>query len=151
MQYIILFESVQSINSSSSSSSAVNFKITTTPENAGTQGMRSITTASGLRPQGASFVTWSSLGGANGTIIVSDSTTNALFVNQALGEGLWKVVSTTAARAYGREVHAGMSLSSKSIERILNSLSSRQESAPSHRRFRRYWGVCGCHGHVYEL
>jgi hypothetical protein len=151
MQYIILFESVQSINSSSSSSSAVNFKITTTPENAGTQGMRSITTASGLRPQGASFVTWSSLGGANGTIIVSDSTTNALFVNQALGEGLWKVVSTTAARAYGREVHAGTSLSSKSIERILNSISSRQESAPYHRRFRRYWGVCGCHGHVYEL
>jgi hypothetical protein len=106
-QYIIVFESVQSVNSSSSSS-AINFKITTTPENAGTQGMRSITTASGLKPQGAPFVTWSSIGGANGTIIVSDSTTNALFINQALGEGLWKVVSTTAARAYGREVHAGM-------------------------------------------
>jgi hypothetical protein len=69
--------------------------------------MRRITTASGLAPQGASYVTWSSIGGANGTIVVSDSTTNSLFVNQALGEGPWKVVRTNAARAYGREVHAG--------------------------------------------
>lgn len=68
---------------------------------------REITTSSGLKPQGAPFVTWSALGGINGTIVVSDSTTNALFVNQALGEGVWKVVSTNAARAYGREVHAG--------------------------------------------
>jgi hypothetical protein len=105
-QYIVLFELVQASNTSSSSS--VNFKIVTSPETAGTAGMRSITTASGLKPQGAPFVTWTSLGGANGTIVVSDSTTNALFVNQALGEGLWRVVSTTAARAYGREVHAGM-------------------------------------------
>jgi hypothetical protein len=72
--------------------------------------MRTITTSSGLRPQGAPFVTWSSLGGVNGTIVVSDSTTNSLFVNQALGEGVWKVVKTTAGRAYGREVRAGRSL-----------------------------------------
>jgi hypothetical protein len=70
--------------------------------------MRGITTTSGLKPQGAPFVTWSSIGGANGTIVMSDSKTNSLFVNQALGEGPWRVVSTIAGRAYGREVRAGM-------------------------------------------
>jgi hypothetical protein len=69
--------------------------------------MRTIATTSGLKPQGAPFVTWSSMGGANGTIIVSDSTTNSLFINQALGEGSWNVVKTIAGRAYGREVRAG--------------------------------------------
>lgn len=90
-----------------SSPSAVNFKVTTSPENVGTEPAREIVTASGLKPQGAPFVTWSSLGGANGTIVVSDSASKDLYINQALGEGPWKVVSTNAARAYGREVHAG--------------------------------------------
>jgi hypothetical protein len=80
----------------------------TSPEIAGTDTIRSITSVSGLKPQGAPFVTWSPNGGANGTIVVSDSTTSSLFVNDALGEGLWKVVPTRAGRAYGREVHSGM-------------------------------------------
>jgi hypothetical protein len=109
---------MQSSNTSSSGST-VNFKVTTSPENAGTESMRSITTTTSLKPQGAPFVTWSPLGGTNGTIVVSDSTTNALFTNQALGEGLWRVIPTIAARAYGREVHAGMSVCSDSVVMIL--------------------------------
>jgi hypothetical protein len=70
--------------------------------------VREIITSSGLKPRGTPSVTWSSLGGANGTIVVADSLTNALFINQALGEGVWKAVSVNLARAYGREVHAGM-------------------------------------------
>lgn len=42
----------------------------------------------------------------NGTIVISDSKSKDLYVNQALGEGPWKVLSTNAGRAYGREVHA---------------------------------------------
>jgi hypothetical protein len=106
-QYIIVFESSQASNSSSATS-VVNFKIAASPENAGTERVRDITTSSGLKPQGASFVTWSSVGGANGTIVLSDSITNSLFVNQALGEGPWKTVSIIAGRAYGREVRAGI-------------------------------------------
>jgi hypothetical protein len=105
-QYIFVFESSQASNSSSGTE-YVNFKVAASPENAGTERMRTIATTSGLKPQGAPFVTWSSMGGANGTIIVSDSTTNSLFINQALGEGSWSVVKTIAGRAYGREVRAG--------------------------------------------
>jgi hypothetical protein len=107
-QYIIMFESSsKSINSTVSH--AVNFKVMASPENAGTEAIRSITTASGSKPQGAPSVTWSSIGGVNGTIVVSDSTTSSLFVNSALGEGLWKEVPTRAGRSYGREVHSGKS------------------------------------------
>lgn len=49
-------------------------------------------------------MTWSPLGGTNGTIVVSDSDSNAVFVNQALGQGIWKQVNTTAGRAYSREI-----------------------------------------------
>ncbi|KAH7381310.1 hypothetical protein DE146DRAFT_282010 [Phaeosphaeria sp. MPI-PUGE-AT-0046c] len=100
--YILIFGA----SSTNATSSAVTFKITTSPENVGTELAREIITSSGLKPQGAPFVTWSALGGVNGTIVVSDSASNALFINQALGEGMWKVVRTNAARAYGREVHA---------------------------------------------
>jgi hypothetical protein len=87
----------------------VQYKITTSPapEYARTELTREITTASGVKPQGAPFVTWSSIGGANGTIILSDSTSSSLFINQASGEGLWKVIPTVAGRAYGREIRAG--------------------------------------------
>ncbi|KAH7074237.1 hypothetical protein FB567DRAFT_479748 [Paraphoma chrysanthemicola] len=102
-QYIIAFEASQSGNSSNVAV-PVQYKIAASPENAGTELPLDVTTASGLKPQGAPFVTWSSLGGANGTIILSDSSSNSLFINQALGTGLWKVISTVAGRAYGREV-----------------------------------------------
>lgn len=101
-QYIIAFES----RSNTTGSSQVRFKTTATPENADTASVREITTASGAKPQGAPFATWSPIGGTNGTIILSDSTTNSIFTNQALGEGPWKVIPTKAGRAFGREARA---------------------------------------------
>jgi len=86
----------------------VKFKVATKPEDFGTASTHDIITATGIKPRGAPSVTWSSIGGKNGTVVVSDSISNLLFVNQALGEGPWRVISTTAARAYGREVHAGI-------------------------------------------
>lgn len=102
-QYVIAFESSQN----GSDVSTVGLKITTTPEKASTERILEVTTASGAKPAGAPFVTWSSIGGANGTIILSDSASNSVFINQALGNGPWKVVSTTAGRAFGREVRTG--------------------------------------------
>ncbi|KAJ4377762.1 hypothetical protein N0V83_000592 [Neocucurbitaria cava] len=102
-QYIIAFELIQSSNSSSEKSSTY-FKLTSTPENVGTERMQEVTTSTGRKSQGASYVTWSPVGGANGTIVLSDSVSNSVFVNQALGEGVWREIKTTAGRAYGREV-----------------------------------------------
>ncbi|CAO2647579.1 Nn.00g085010.m01.CDS01 [Neocucurbitaria sp. VM-36] len=102
-QYIIVFESTQNSNSSNNS---LYFKLTQTPENVAAERVHEITTSTGTRLQGAPYVTWSPVGGANGTIVLSDSTSNSVFVNQALGEGAWKEVKTTAGRAYAREVRA---------------------------------------------
>jgi hypothetical protein len=100
-QYIVVFETI------TNSTSSVAFKLISNPENVGTEISRRIITSTGVTPRGNPYVTWSPLGGTNGTIVLSDSTSNSVFVNQALGEGLWREVSTTAGRAYGREVRAG--------------------------------------------
>lgn len=103
-QYIIVFNS--STANKTNDASAVNYKITTSPENTATERTREIITTTSALPRGASYVTWSSVGGANGTIILSDSTSNSIFFNQALGEGQWKVLATPAGRALGREARA---------------------------------------------
>jgi hypothetical protein len=146
----VVFESSQNSNSSGTSH-PVNFKLTTSPENVGTEAMRGITTTSGLKPQGASFVTWSSIGGANGTIVISDSTTNSLFINQALGEGEWKVVRTNAARAYGREVHAGKLSIPENAVLLLTSYSARCKSASHNWRLTGYRRFVRCYGDIFEL
>ena len=53
---------------------------------------------------GAPSVTWSPLGGPNGTIVLSDSRSNSVFINQARGQGVWKEVKTNAGRGAGREL-----------------------------------------------
>lgn len=65
---------------------------------------REVRVDTGLVPSGVPSVTWTPLGGANGTIVLSDSKSNSVFVNQYLGEGEWWELSTTAGRAFGREV-----------------------------------------------
>ncbi|KAH8722994.1 hypothetical protein GQ44DRAFT_828627 [Phaeosphaeriaceae sp. PMI808] len=102
-QYIVAYEASQG---TSDSNGAVNFKLSSAPENAGTESVRTITATSGAKPQGAPSVAWSSVGGTNGTIILSDSTTGSLFINRALGQGPWSVIATPAGRAYAREVRA---------------------------------------------
>lgn len=80
------------------------YKVASSPENLGAAVTREARTNTGVTPQGASFVTWSSLGGANGTVVLSDSRTSSLFINEAYGDGVWTEIPSTAGRAVGREV-----------------------------------------------
>ncbi|KAH9876583.1 hypothetical protein J1614_003714 [Plenodomus biglobosus] len=99
-QYLLAVESSQN------DTSYIQCKTTGTPENPGVASFIDIRTTTGLQPGGASYVTWSSLGGSNGTVVLSDSRSNSVFINQAVGAGLWREVSLKAGRAYGREVRS---------------------------------------------
>lgn len=64
-----------------------------------------IITDKAVQPNGSPFVTWTSFGGQNGTIIVSSGSHGSLFINQALGDrDQWKEVSTPEKRAYSRSL-----------------------------------------------
>jgi hypothetical protein len=82
----------------------VYYKIASSPENFGAALTQQIRTNTGSTPQGASFVTCSSMGGANGTVVLSDSRTSSLFINENHGDGAWTEIPSTAGRAVGREV-----------------------------------------------
>lgn len=84
------------------------YRLTSSPEDSSSKQPVTLITSAGSQPRGKTFVTWSPTGGANGTIVVSDSTSSSLFINQALGQGNWKEVKTSTGRAYAREVRAGM-------------------------------------------
>lgn len=102
-QYIVV------TGSANNSTSKVQFQLTSNLEKAATGSPQDVVTSTGVKLQSAPFVTWLSLGGTNGTLVLSDSTSSSVFVNEALGQGVWKEVSTAAARAYGREVKASKS------------------------------------------
>jgi hypothetical protein len=56
-------------------------------------------------PFGSPYVTWSSIGGPNGTIVVSSGTNSEIFVNSALGDvNAWKMYSTPQPVAYTRHL-----------------------------------------------
>ncbi|KAF2713840.1 glycoside hydrolase family 93 protein, partial [Pleomassaria siparia CBS 279.74] len=82
----------------------VYYKIASTPEGFTEQPIRMLAIDNGVQPNGSPFVTWSPLGGTNGTIVVSASDSSSVYLNQKLGEGTWKEVKTPAGRAYSREV-----------------------------------------------
>ncbi|KAH8595251.1 glycoside hydrolase family 93 protein [Bisporella sp. PMI_857] len=59
----------------------------------------------GKQPEGSPYVTWSPIGGVNGTIIVSCGTRSEIFVNQALGDvNAWKTVATPEGVSYTRHL-----------------------------------------------
>ncbi|KAG9231033.1 glycoside hydrolase family 93 protein [Amylocarpus encephaloides] len=59
----------------------------------------------GIQPTGSPTITWSSVGGENGTIVVTAHSNSQVFVNQALGDpGRWETVATPQERAYTRHV-----------------------------------------------
>ncbi|KAK3941308.1 glycoside hydrolase family 93 protein [Diplogelasinospora grovesii] len=56
-------------------------------------------------PVSSPYVTWSSVGGKNGTIIVSSGTNSQIFVNRALGDqGKWEMYNTPQPVAYTRHL-----------------------------------------------
>lgn len=63
-----------------------------------------LVTVEGTRPISSPFVVWSPVGGVNGTIIVSSGTHENIYINRALGEGLWQTVATKESRSYTRHL-----------------------------------------------
>jgi hypothetical protein len=58
-----------------------------------------------IQPTGSPTITYSSVGGVNGTIIVSASSNSQVFVNRALGDvGAWKTLTTPESSAYSRHL-----------------------------------------------
>lgn len=65
-----------------------------------------IVTADGEWPYSTPTVTYSTVGGENGTIIVSAYSHTGVFINQALGaESEWKYVETKEPQGYSRHVY----------------------------------------------
>jgi hypothetical protein len=60
---------------------------------------------SGVSPEGSPYVTWSSVGGKDGSIIVSTGTNKQIFVNRALGDASkWEVYDVPEPVAYTRHL-----------------------------------------------
>lgn len=58
-----------------------------------------------IQPEGSPYVTWSPVGGKNGTIIASCGGRTDVFVNQALGDAsAWKLVATPEGVSYTRHL-----------------------------------------------
>jgi len=59
----------------------------------------------GTQPTSSPYITWSPVGGVNGTILVSSGSLTPIFMNQALGaEGAWKTVPTPEGVSYTRHL-----------------------------------------------
>ena len=57
------------------------------------------------QPTSSPYITWSPIGGKNGTIVVSSGSLTTLFVNQALGDvNSWKQISSPASVSYTRHL-----------------------------------------------
>ncbi|KAK7203426.1 Sialidase [Myxozyma melibiosi] len=61
----------------------------------------------GTEPSSSPYVTWSPVGGPNGTIIVTSASNTEVFINRALGDpNEWQTVETGVAASYSRDVRA---------------------------------------------
>lgn len=59
----------------------------------------------GIQPTSSPYITWSPVGGVNGTIIVSSGSYSQVFTNQALGDvNAWKTVPTPEEVSYSRHL-----------------------------------------------
>lgn len=64
-----------------------------------------LVTDTGIQPTSSPYITWSPVGGADGTIIVSCGTLTEIFVNQELGAvDAWKSVNTPEGVSYSRSL-----------------------------------------------
>jgi hypothetical protein len=80
------------------------YKIADSPQYANNAVWHKLVVDTGARPNGGPTSTWTPVGGKNGTIVVSDSDNNPIWVNRKLGEGVWQQVDTPHGRSYSREV-----------------------------------------------
>jgi hypothetical protein len=82
----------------------VYYKIVSDPEQFGPATGISLKATDGTIPSGSPYVVWSSVGGANGTIIVSAHSGGDIFINKGLGEGPWVKVATPEKSHYTRHL-----------------------------------------------
>jgi hypothetical protein len=82
----------------------VYFKMVSDPEKFGAATGFSLQSNDGVIPTGSPYVVWSPVGGKNGTIIVSASSSSDVYINKALGEGPWTSVATPEKAAYTRHL-----------------------------------------------
>ena len=60
----------------------------------------------GVQPSSSPYVVWSSVGGVNGTIVVSDADHSSVFTNRANGQpDQWEFHATPQGAAYSRSLH----------------------------------------------
>ncbi|KAF7552845.1 hypothetical protein G7Z17_g4050 [Cylindrodendrum hubeiense] len=81
----------------------LHYRLTSNPLNLINATAYSLVSTAGTRPVSSPFVVWSSVGGANGSIIVSSGSQSNIFVNKNLGaSGYWVEYSVPQPRAYSR-------------------------------------------------
>ncbi|RMZ68487.1 BNR Asp-box repeat domain [Pyrenophora seminiperda CCB06] len=103
-QYIMTYEYGGGPAIPSSYQFPVYYKIVSDPTKFGQATGISLKATDGTIPSGSPYVVWSSVGGANGTIIVSASSDSAVFINRGLGKGPWIKVATPEGNSYTRHL-----------------------------------------------
>ncbi|KAI1102037.1 glycoside hydrolase family 93 protein [Jackrogersella minutella] len=105
-QYIYTYEYGGGPNPANSGTFPVYYRLTSDPEDISSAPHHLLQTTDGTVPTGSPYVVWSSVGGVNGTIIVSSGCCSQIYINKALGaEGAWETVSTPEAASYTRSLH----------------------------------------------
>jgi len=82
----------------------VHYKIVDDPEAFGPATGLPIQATDGTIPKGSPYVVWSSVGGENGTLIVSAHSNGEIFINKGLGEGPWIKTATPEPNHYTRHL-----------------------------------------------
>jgi hypothetical protein len=82
----------------------VYFKIVDDPEKFGAATGISLKATDGTIPSGSPYVVWSSVGGANGTLIVSAHSGGQVYINKGLGQGPWIKKETPEPNHYTRHL-----------------------------------------------
>ena len=103
-QYIMTYEYGGGPAIPSSYQFPVYYKIASDPTKFGAATGISLQASDGTIPSGSPYVVWSSVGGANGTIIASAHSDSAVFINKGLGQGPWIKVATPEATSYTRHL-----------------------------------------------
>jgi len=64
-----------------------------------------LVTDTGIQPTSSPYITWTPVGGPNGTILVSSGTLSEVFINQALGDvNSWRSIPTPEGVSYTRHL-----------------------------------------------
>jgi hypothetical protein len=103
-KYIMAYEYGGGPAITSSYQFPVYYKIVSDPEKFGPATGVSLKATDGTIPSGSPYIDWSSVGGKNGTLIVSSGGRSEIFVNTGLGEGPWKKVNTPEGTSYTRHL-----------------------------------------------